>query len=95
MKKYIKLSIILIILTIFYLYIANITLMPKSITLLQGEELKLATLWGVKFVDLSKTKAKEETLGISNYKAKFESTEDSIETSSNLNGNKINTIRKN
>lgn len=48
MKKYFKLIIILIILTIFYLYIANITLIPKTITLLQGEKLEFATLWGIK-----------------------------------------------
>ena len=47
MKKYIKILIILIILIILYLYTANITLMPKSITLLEGEKLRLATLWGV------------------------------------------------
>ena len=47
MKKYLKIAIILIILGIFYLYIANITLIPKSITLLQGEKLELATLWGI------------------------------------------------
>lgn len=47
MKKYIKIVFLLIILTIFYLYIANITLTPKSITLLQGEKLELATLWGI------------------------------------------------
>lgn len=49
MKKYLKIAIILIILIIFYLYIANITLIPKSITLLQGEKLELATLWGINF----------------------------------------------
>lgn len=48
MKKYLKIIVILLLLTIFYLYIANITLMPKSITLLQGEKLELATLWGIK-----------------------------------------------
>lgn len=47
MKKYLKIAILLIILIIFYLYIANITLIPKSITLLQGEKLELATLWGI------------------------------------------------
>ena len=47
MKKYLKLIFILTILVFLYLYIANITLMPKSIILLQGEELELATLWGI------------------------------------------------
>ena len=47
MKKFLKVFILLVILTIFYLYIANLCLMPKSITLLQGEKLELATLWGI------------------------------------------------
>lgn len=47
LKKYLKLIIILTILLVLYLYVANITLMPKSITLLQGEKLELATLWGI------------------------------------------------
>lgn len=53
MKKYLKIAVILIILTIFYLYIANITLIPKSITLLQGEKLELATLWGIKLKQIA------------------------------------------
>lgn len=53
MKKYLKIGIILIILVIFYLYIANITLIPKSITLLQGEKLELATLWGIKLKQIA------------------------------------------
>ena len=47
MKKYIKIVFLLIILIIFYLYVANVALIPKSITLLQGEKLELATLWGI------------------------------------------------
>lgn len=72
MKKYFKILFILFILIIFYLYVANITLMPKSITLLQGEDLKLATLWGIKLnktnidnlnYDLIKSGATLETSG--------------------------------
>lgn len=47
MKKAFKIFIILTILFIFYLYMANIFLMPKSITLLQGEKLELALAWGI------------------------------------------------
>ena len=54
MKRFFKIFIILFILTIFYLYIANLCLMPKSITLLQGEKLKLATLWGVSLTQPNK-----------------------------------------
>jgi len=50
LKRYIKIVILLIILIIFYLYIANVTLIPKSITLLQGEKLELATLWGINII---------------------------------------------
>lgn len=47
MKRKIKIFIILFILLIIYIYIANITLFPKSILLMQGEKLNLATIWGV------------------------------------------------
>jgi len=50
LKRYIKIVVLLIILIIFYLYIANVTLIPKSITLLQGEKLELATLWGINII---------------------------------------------
>lgn len=53
MKKYLKIVLVLVILVIFYLYIANITLMPKSIILLQGEKLELATLWGINLKQIS------------------------------------------
>ena len=46
MKK-IKISFVLLWLLVIYIYIANITLFPKNITLMQGEKLNLATLWGV------------------------------------------------
>lgn len=71
MKKYLKIIFILAILLILYLYISNITLMPKSITLLQGENLKLATLWGITLnerstsnpnIELSKKNGKENNL---------------------------------
>lgn len=47
MKRKIKMFIILFVLLIIYIYVANITLFPKSILLMQGEKLNLATLWGI------------------------------------------------
>ena len=47
MKRKIKIFLILFILLFFYIYIANITLFPESILLMQGEKLNLATLWGI------------------------------------------------
>lgn len=47
MKRKIKIFIILFVLLIIYIYVANITLFPKSIILMQGEKLNLATTWGV------------------------------------------------
>ena len=47
MKRKIKIFIILFVLLIIYIYVANITLFPKSILLMQGEKLNLATLWGI------------------------------------------------
>lgn len=46
MKK-LKIGLLLCILLIVYIYIANITLFPTSIVLMQGEKINLATLWGV------------------------------------------------
>ena len=96
LKKYLILSIILIVLTIFYLYVANITLMPKSITLLQGEKLKLATLWGIKLVDTNlNIDSNEGALKTTNYNASLQSVGETLETSGNINENRINSVRKN
>ncbi len=51
MKRKIKVILILSILIIVYTYVANITLFPKNILLMQGEKLNLATLWGIKIVE--------------------------------------------
>lgn len=85
MKKYIKIVFLLIILIIFYLYIANITLIPKSITLLQGEKIELATLWGV---NLKQVKTSNPNIKLN---------EDGIilETSSEVEDTKLNQVRKN
>lgn len=48
MKRKISIFLLLFILFIVYIYVANITLFPKSILLMQGENLNLRTLWGVK-----------------------------------------------
>lgn len=85
MKKYIKLIIILTILLIFYLYIANITLMPKSITLLQGEKLELATLWGVKLKQITSS---NQNINI-NKKEEILETSGDIEDDENLEVGKI------
>ena len=47
MKRKIKIFFILFILLILYIYVTNITLLPNSIILLQGENLNLNTLWGI------------------------------------------------
>lgn len=85
MKKYIKIVFLLIILTIFYLYIANITLTPKSITLLQGEKLELATLWGISI--------KQEESSNPNINVNEDGT--ILETSSSVEESPILGIRKN
>lgn len=85
MKKYFKVALVLIILIILYLYIANITLIPKSITLLQGEKLELATLWGIKL--------KQEETSNPNINANKVGT--ILETSSDLGETKISEVRKN
>lgn len=64
MKKKIKIAILLFILLILYVYVANITLFPKTILLIQGEKLNLATLWGIKL-----EKANNSGFGIVEYSA--------------------------
>ena len=51
MKK-LKIGLLLCILLIVYIYIANITLFPTSIILMQGEKLKVATLWGLQMKEI-------------------------------------------
>lgn len=85
MKKYFKVALILIILIIFYLYIANITLMPKSITLLQGEKLELATLWGISLKQIK----------TSNPNINWNKEESILETSGELEETEISESRKN
>lgn len=85
MKKYLKLIIILTILLVLYLYVANITLMPKSIILLQGEKLELATLWGV---NLKETETSNRNININKQNSVLETSGD-IENGENLEVGKI------
>ena len=61
MKKLFKILFILAIFFVIYVYVLNITMMPKSITLLQGEKLELATLWGLKLKQNSKSSTNVES----------------------------------
>ena len=47
LKRKIRILLLLSILFILYIYASNITLLPNSILLMQGEKLKLATLFGI------------------------------------------------
>ena len=85
MKKYIKIVFLLIILIIFYLYVANVALIPKSITLLQGEKLELATLWGISI--------KQEKTSNPNININEDGTV--LETSSFIEETEISEVRKN
>jgi len=66
MKNFKKL-IVLIILLLLYLYVANITLMPKNIIIMQGEEIKLSKLWGINIKQIFTTNP-----NIAQYKDKTE-----------------------
>ena len=85
MKKYFIALSILTVLIILYLYVANLTLMPKSITLLQGEKLELATLWGINL----------KQKNTSNININTNKTESTLETSSDIGQTKISEIRQN
>ena len=80
LKKKLRVFIILFILTIFYLYVANITLMPKSITLLQGEKIELAKLFGVNLVQKNKIELDDDSK--------------TLQTSSNISESKISDTRE-
>lgn len=53
LKKRIKVFIILFILLVLYIYVSSITLLPKNIILMQGENLNLFTLWGIKIKEIA------------------------------------------
>ena len=52
MKK-MKIVITILFLFIIYMYVSNITLIPKQITLLEGESYKIRTLYGIDIVETS------------------------------------------
>lgn len=52
MKK-IKVLLLLFILIVLYIYVASVTLIPDSIVLMQGERLRLATLWGINVIEVN------------------------------------------
>ena len=52
MKK-MKIVITILFLFIIYMYVSNITLIPKQITLLEGESYKIRTLYGIDVVETS------------------------------------------
>lgn len=54
MKK-INIVITILFLFIIYMYVANISLIPKQITLLEGENLEIKTLYGLEVVETSST----------------------------------------
>ena len=54
MKKF-KNVITIIFLFILYIYVANISLIPKEIVLLEGEELNLKKMFGIQTVETAKT----------------------------------------
>ena len=84
MRRKIKVFFILFILLILYIYVANITLFPKSILLMQGERLNFKALWGINIVEKENSNPnigeyKEETL---------------IEASSLVEGSEIEEVGK-
>lgn len=47
-KKMILKAVILILLLVFYIYVANITLLPKNLIFIQGEKINFRMAWGLK-----------------------------------------------
>lgn len=84
MKRKIRIFFILFILLILYIYIANITLFPKNILLMQGEKLNLRALWGI---NISEKENSNPNIG--EYKK-----EGLIETSSIAEDTKIEEVGK-
>jgi len=84
LKRKIKIFLILFILLILYIYVANITLFPNNILLMQGEKLNLRTLWGINIVEKENTNP-----NIGEYKK-----EDLIEASSIAEDTKIEEVGK-
>ena len=65
MKK-INIVITILFLFIIYMYVANISLIPKQLTLLEGENLEIKTLYGLEVVETSSTiSGNENTIKLS------------------------------
>ena len=84
MKRKIRILLLLSILFIVYIYVSYITLFPKTILLLQGEKLDLASLWGINFEEKENSNP-----NIGSYKA-----ETLLQTSSDVEKNEINNLGK-
>ena len=82
MKK-VRILLILLVLLIIYVYVASISLMPNSITLIQGEKLNILKLWGISLLQSSNSNP-----NIGNYK--FNKTVEA----SNLEENELKEVGK-
>ena len=60
--KRMKIVMTILFLLIIYLYVCNITLIPKQITLLKGEQYKLKTLYGIDVVETSSVALENENI---------------------------------
>ena len=60
MKKKLYFILLLFFLLIIYIYVASIEYLPKNIVLMQGDNLKLATLWGVNIKEEKTMQASSE-----------------------------------
>ena len=84
MKKKLSFILLLSFLFVVYIYTANITLIPQSIILIEGEKLSLSTLWGIKMIEKNTTNPNLE--GIAQYRI--------IQTSSEVEDNNEKTVEK-
>ena len=84
MKRKIVILFILTILLIFYTYVANITLLPNNIILMQGEKINFKTLWGLNI--------KEESNSNPNIGEYIH--EESLQASNDANENEYNEVGK-
>ena len=84
MKKKLFIILLLFILLIIYIYATNISLLPKSVILMQGETLNLSTLWGIniKKKDISNP-------NIDDYKS-----QELVQASSNVNDKTLTEVGK-
>ena len=84
MKKKLIFILLLSFLFVVYIYTVNITFIPQSITLIQGENLNLSTLWGITVVEKNSTNPNLDGIAQSRI----------IQTSSDVEGNNEKTVEK-